>query len=65
MQICVDSQLVVKLMTKEWNARDAALADIVDEINGLRRRERIRIQFTWEPRAENKVADDMTRLATK
>jgi ribonuclease HI len=42
-QVCVDSQLVVKLMTKEWNARDATLADNVDEINNLRRKERMRI----------------------
>ena len=52
-------------MTKEWNARDETLADIVDEINALRRKERMRVQFTWEPRAQNKVADEMTRLATK
>ena len=38
-------------MTKEGNARDATLADIVDQINNLRRKERMRVLFTWEPRA--------------
>ena len=42
-QVCVDSQLVVKLMTREWNARDETLADIVDAINTLRRNERLRV----------------------
>ena len=34
---------MVKLMTKEWNARDEALADIVEEINLLRRKERMKV----------------------
>lgn len=54
----------MKLLTKEWTARDETLADIVEEIKELRMKERIRVQFTWEPRKANKVADEMTRLAS-
>lgn len=56
---------MVKLMTKEWRPKNDGIAAIVEEINAIRRTERIRVQFTWEPRAQNKVADEMTRLATK
>ena len=46
-----------------WKAHDAALAELVDEVKGLIRKHRLRVEFEWLPRTANAMADAVGRYA--
>ena len=58
-----DSALAIRFLTQEWKAEAEGLYELVEVIRALVRKERMRIKWTWIPRAQNVVADAMCHIA--
>ena len=55
--------MVVNYLNKVWRQCDRALAELVEQVRALIRRERLLVAFTWVPRQDNQLADAAGRWA--
>jgi len=60
--VCMDSQLVIKQCKKEWQVRNPELKLMNLKVMRLINRFKS-VSFYWVPRDENKLADQLSKLA--
>ena len=54
---------MVNYLNRVWKQRDPALAELVEQVRALIRRERLLVAFAWVPREKNQLADAAGRWA--
>jgi len=62
-ELFMDSKLVIEQLSWKWKIKDEKLKTIAIDIQGIISDASIRIQYTWIPREENKVADALSNKA--
>jgi len=60
--VCMDSQLVIKQCKKEWQVKDPGLKPLNLRVMNLINKFKS-VSFYWVPRDENKLADQLSKLA--
>ena len=60
--VYMDSQLVIKQCKKEWQVREPTLMALNQEVEELKQQFK-NITFYWIPRAENHIADTLSKEA--